>query len=506
MLAPTARAQSVQSGAWSFLSAPTLDPPAVFVTADRGASAAPDPQAGGAGEPTQAPGYIFLAPIKNFGERVGFTGKPGPEILEADGNEIWDHPLGGPIKVGNTTYEMVAMNFHAATYMGQPVLVWWEGYITPQGFGNGFWAILNQRYQTVAKIYAPKGFELDFHEIQLTPQGTVFIIANRTVGLNLHCCGGPAKGQLYDQVIFELELKTGRVIWQWDPLQHVRLRESYVTPPATSPWDPYHLNSLTFSPSGDPIISARNTSAAYWVSRKTGQIFAILGGKRSTFKLGAGAHFAWQHAVEQQGDQVTVFDDEAAPVEGKQSRGLLLRLNWAHHTATVLQEFLLPQPALAGSQGNVQRLPNGNFFVGWGQLPYFSEYTSTGNLLYLGRLPGPDESYRAFRFPWIGEPLSAPSLTVQRAGGGADLYASWNGATQVAAWQPLAGSRPSSLAAVAAPVARQGFETLIAAGNSGPYYAVHALDSAGHVLGSSPVISSQPPPAHKTAAAHSKRG
>ena len=35
------------------------------------------------------------------------------------------------------------------------------------------------------------------------------------------------------------------------------------------------------------------------------------------------------------------------------------------------------------SQGNVQGLPNGNYFVGWGdRAPYFSEFDSGGHLVY----------------------------------------------------------------------------------------------------------------------------
>jgi hypothetical protein len=502
LLAGTATAQTNQGGAWSFASEPALAPPTIDVMDDpAGASA------GGAGATASGEsGYLLLAPIKNFSERARFIGKPGPEILEADGNPIWDHPLGGPIKVGKTTYEMVAMNFHTATYEGQPVLVWWEGFITPQGFGNGFWAIVNEHYQTLAKINAPPGFELDFHEIQLTNHGTAFIMANRTESLDLHCCGGPANGSLYDQVIFEVNIRTGRVVWGWDALQHIRLRESYVTPPSTSPWDPYHLNSLNFSSTGSLIISARDTSAVYWVHPSNGRIFAALGGKHSTFTLGAGAHFNWQHDLEQQaGEQVSVFDDEAAPPEGKQSRGLWLRLNWEKHTATVLHEYLLPHPALAGSQGNLEHLANGNIFVGWGQLPYLSEYNPAGSLQYLARLPGPDESYRTYRSPWTGLPTTRPSVAARAVTGATDVYASWNGATQVAAWQLLAGSSPSSLANVGEPIARQGFETLLAANSSGPYYEVKALDSSGRVLGTSAAVTAPGHAAHKSASANSRR-
>jgi hypothetical protein len=499
---PAAGAQSASNGAWNFVSAPTLNPAIIEVPVPRPVATPPGDPTGSvaAGQPEQAPGYILLAPIKNFAHAGHLMGKPGPEILEQNGNPVWEHPLGEPITIGSSKYEKVAMDFHADSYAGQPVLIWWEGYITPYGFGNGTWEIVDQHYHSVASVNAPPGFELDFHDIQLTSTGMAYIIGNKTVSISLHCCGGPANGQLYDPVLFEISMKTGKVAWRWDPLQNIPLRDSYTPMPNHGPWDPYHFNSISFGPSGNPILSARNTWAAYWVSRRSGRLIATLGGRHSTFRFVGSARFAWQHDVLQQPDgQVSVFDDEAVPAVGKQSRGMLLTLNWARHTATVAHEYLLPKPALAGSQGNVQPLPNGNFFVGWGQLPYFSEYSATGSLLYLGNLPGPDESYREFRSPWIGTPSEGPSLTVQGAKGAADLYASWNGDTQVATWQAFGGPTPTSLTPITPPVWRQGFETLIATANAGPYYAVQAFDASGHLLGSSQALRVQPPPARKSA-------
>jgi hypothetical protein len=422
-------------------------------------------------------------------------GKPGPEILEQNGNPIWEDPLGGLITIAGAKYEAVAMDFHTATYQGQPVLIWWQGHITPQGFGTGTWKIVDEHYRTIAEVNAPRGFELDFHDIQLTTHGTAYIIGNRTESLNLHCCGGPANGQLYDQVLFEVEVKTGKVLWGWDPIHNVPLRDSYTPIPINhTPWDPYHLNSISFGPSGAPIISARNTWAAYWINRRSGRIFATLGGKHSTFRFLGGARFAWQHDVLQQlGEQVSLFDDEAVPAVGKQSRGLVLALNWAHHSASVVHEYVLPKPALAGSQGDFEPLPNGNVFVGWGQLPFFSEYSATGNLLYMGSLPGPDESYRDYRSQWTGTPSERPSAVAAAGKGVTAVYASWNGATGVAAWQLLAGASPSSLAVTGSPVARQGFETQLVTTNAGPYYGAQPLDAAGHVMGISHATRVPPP-------------
>ncbi|HLI32240.1 MAG TPA: arylsulfotransferase family protein [Solirubrobacteraceae bacterium] len=497
----SALAGLAKSGAWSLPTQPTLAPPGVDI-----AASAPqgNPKAGGglaSNAPNQQPGDLFLAPIKNYADSAAFVGKPGPEILEADGTPIWEDPLGQYIKAGGYGRQVVAMDFHTDTYEQRPVLVWWQGYITPNGFGNGDWEIANQHYQVIAQIKPPPGFEMDFHEIQLTGNGMAYIIGTRTVSISLTCCGGPANGSLYDEVVFEVNVKTGAIVWGWDPLQHVRLKESYSGIPKSGPWDPYHLNSISFGPAGAPIISARNTWAAYWVDRSNGRIIATLGGKHSSFRLGPGARFAWQHDVRQQpNEQISIFADEAAPPEGKQSRALLLQLNWAKSSATVLHEYFLPHPALAGSQGNVERESNNNLFVGWGQLPDFSEYAPNGQLLYYGFLPGADESYRTYRAPWIGLPAGSPSVLARAsAPGTVTVSASWNGATQIVYWQLLAGTSASALAPFGGRVARSGFETEITTTSRGPYYAVQAIDAAGKVLGTSPAVSANGKPASSPA-------
>jgi hypothetical protein len=66
------------------------------------------------------------------------------------------------------------------------------------------------------------------------------------------------------------------------------------------------------------------------------------------------------------------------------------------------------------------------------------------------------------------------------------VYASWNGATEVARWQVLAG-RASRLRGVASK-ARAGFETEITAKSRGSHVAVRALDARGRVLGTSRAV------------------
>jgi len=475
-----AAAATISKGAWSFPSNPQLQPPALVVSQRSQAGRAQRP--GG--------GLIFIAPIRAYARKLPFAGLPGPEIVEPDGQPVWQLPLRN--RNPKTGQVEVAMDLFRATYQGQPVLVWWQGYITPEGFGEGQWVFVNQRYEPILHVRAPAGMATDFHALHIFPNGNLLLLATKVVGADLKPFGGPPHGRLLDDLVLEVEPKSGRVLWSWNPYGHVPLSASYQPIPKNGrPWDAFHLNSLDIGPGGNLIVSARNTWAAYWVMRRTGRVFAVLGGKHPTFKELPGAHFAWQHDVHYvagHGQLISVFDDEAAPPEAKQSRAILLSLNWKQHTVSLYRQYLLPKPALAGSQGSVQVLSDGNVFVGWGQLPYLSEYSAAGKLLYLATFPGSDESYRAFRGTWNGQPATAPTVVQLPAPGRVRVGVSWNGATEVAAWQLLGGESPSTLVPLTGPVVRRGFETVLGTPKKVAYVEVRALAKDGRQLAVTPLL------------------
>jgi hypothetical protein len=121
----------------------------------------------------------------------------------------------------------------------------------------------------------------------------------------------------------------------------------------------------------------------------------------------------------------------------------------------------------AATQGNVQVLENANVFVGWGSAPVMSEFDRGGGLLFSAAFPAESESYRAFRFEWEGRPQDKPIVAAEV---GPDekvtLYASWNGATEVADWEVLAGPAVDRLEPVAS-APRKGFEVAITGGDAG---------------------------------------
>jgi hypothetical protein len=447
-----------------FHSRPDLRPPVVDVTSS---------------SPAVAPGEVFVAPY-------GGAGQSGPMILDPSGGLLWFKAL-----PPNTA----ATNLRVQEYLGKQVLTWWQGRIT-HGFGIGVGVIANSAYEDVAHVHAGNGLQEDLHELQLTPSGTALITAYFPILCNLSSIGGGSYSGLADSVMQEIDVRTGLVMFEWNSLDHVALSDSY-TPvrhfqTTEFPFDFFHINSINLNRDGSLMISARNTWAVYDIDPATGRVRWRLGGKHSTFKAEAGTATAWQHDPRELPDgSISIFDNGSGPKVHPQSRGIVVALDPQHRTVS-LRGQLLHVPALnVESQGNVQALPNGDWFVGWGQEPFFSEFSPEGKILFDARFQGETQSYRSFRLPWSGQPSHQPVAAFTAAASHAGtVYASWNGATGVAAWRVLAGGSPSSLhALLTAP--RSGFETAIVlpGGTVGPYLAVQALDGAGNVLGSSAAVS-----------------
>ena len=430
---------------------PDLIPPAVSITTRREG---------------RAPGHIFLAPKRG-------RGQDGPMIIDDSGKLVWFKSMGGK----------AATDFRVQTYRGKPVLTWWQGYLSG-GEGRGEGVIYDERYKPVRRVRAGNGHHSDLHEFQLTPRDTAYVVIYDALRRDLSSEGGSRDGIVSQAVVQEIDIETGLVLFEWHSLGNVALSESYSpVPKGSGQWDYMHVNSVDETEDGDLILSSRATRALYRVDKTTGKIEWRLGGKRSSFKQGPGTQFAMQHDARMQPDgTLTIFDNSASPPVRKHSRAITLVLDTEKRTATLKQAVKHPRGLLAATQGGLQRLPTGGMFVGWGSQRWFSEYDAAGNLVYDGHLARGNDNYRAYRFEWHGRPDTAPKAVATRSGSTVTAKVSWNGATEVASWQLLAGDQP------VATVAKSGFETTLRARTDAPLVTVRALDAAGAPLGTSKAV------------------
>ena len=446
----------------SFHSEPTLLPPGDCVNT---------PASG------TARGDLFVTP-----SGTGSRGN-GAAILDNHGHLIWYDPVDAP----------QVDNLEPVTYEGQPILAFYEG-TQLGGHGQGEYVLMNEHYQVVSYIRAGDGDEADLHELTITPQNTALVGSYVPVEMDLTADGGLADQVVEDYVVQDIDIATGNVLFSWDSLSHVPVTDSdYPIPTDGSAFDYFHGNSIALTSDGNLLISGRNVSAVYDVSISTGAINWELGGKQSSFTLEpAGQHwFCYQHFARQpEANVVTVFDDgglgPAACPEHK-SRALTLSLNLASHTATVTRA-LPHSPALQASfVGSNQTLPNGDALVSWGELEKITEFSPAGRPNFEMSLSG--LTYRALRAPWTGTPYYPPAIATAKGSGSAvTVYASWNGDTQVASWQILAGDSASALHPAGRPHSKIGFESKITVDTTGRLVAVQARDASGQVLATSAAV------------------
>jgi hypothetical protein len=413
------------------------------------------------------------------GPKLLFTrkGEDGAQILSPSGHVVYWRPMPS----GQTVADV-----RVQPYRGRPALTFWQGF-TSIGQGRGEGLVLDSAYRVLKRVRAGNGYAMDLHEFRLTPLGTALVVAYQAVRYDLSSVGGPTNGHVVDGVVQEIDLATGLVLFEWHSLGNVGLDESDWRRRGPSPWDYFHANSVSRDGDDGIVVSARHTSSVYRVTRATGAIDWRLGGRESDFTLRPGASFARQHDAEAQVDGTLRLFDNSERRGRRRSRVITLRLDRSARRATLIRTADRRDRLFAGTQGNADVLASGSTFVDWGSRGGVSEIDPSNRLVFDASLPPGWDSYRAYRANWTGTPLSVPRVAARPSGARATrVYASWNGATEVARWRVLAGARPDALTEAGATGWRD-LETAVTVPSGGPFFAVQALDAAGAVLGTSPI-------------------
>ena len=287
----------------------------------------------------------------------------------------------------------------------------------------------------------------------------------------------------------EIDIETGKLLFSRDSLDHIGFDETHLPVEGghgtkSKPYDYFHLNTLEDAGDGDLLIGARNTWCMYKVSRKTGEIVWRLNGKKTDFTMGPGSEFYWQHDTRLHGaDTLTVFDDGydgVLPKNEKQSRALILNVDYERMLVTLRKEFIHPGSLiLSKAMGNAQMLPGGGMFVGGAptrtspSLTPRAGWCSTGSLSRATRHTGPSSATGRVT------PTELPAVAARRRSGGAMVYASWNG-DRCRLLNVLAGRTRSSLAAVKSAPKKDSRRDRGLGG--GPYFAVEPRDAQGRTL------------------------
>ncbi|KAE9378687.1 hypothetical protein N431DRAFT_540522 [Stipitochalara longipes BDJ] len=487
---------------WQFKSRPDLSPPKLNVTIPAGASI--------------SPGYLFVAPFSGYPEGTHHGPlQAAPYIFTSTGGLVWS---------GFTYFSIWATNFQAAQYKGQPILFSFEGsHNAAYGHGHGHTTFLNQNYETIKELRAGNHRLTDKHEFHIINEETALIQIYHPVPWDLEKYGGSEEQQwIVDARFQEIDIESGKVLFEWSSLDHVDPEEAYLplNPGqagsgynSSDAWDYFHINSVDKDDEGSYLISARDANAIYKINGTTGSIIWRLGGKHSNFTLGHSVPFSFQHHARylsrsESGtcETISLYDNSAHGTENGHghevhlypfSRGKIVEVDTENWTATLVQAFHPPDKLLSKSQGSTQVLPDGNVLVNWGSSGAITEFLPNGTAIFHAYLDSDDlgvgvENYRAFRYNWTGIPNEEPAIVALKSGKGSKIYVSWNGDTETKKWA-FYGSERDKIGKLKflGEKERTGFETEFVVEEEVESVKAEALGKHGKVLRSTGVVKSE---------------
>ena len=285
--------------------------------------------------------------------------------------------------------------------------------------------------------------------------------------------------------------RDGRVLFEWHSLAAGRGRRVVRAAAETRRREgalrllPHQLDRAsteTGTSSSRPATRTRSTRS----TAQTAKVLWRLGGKKSDFQLGPGAKFAWQHDARRRPDGTITHlrQRSRAAVEKRVARARPAR--WTQPRTHGDARPQLPPPAAAALAEPGQRAVPAERprlrRLGREAVLHASSHRSGACAASTRASAGKRRRRLVPRLPlpWAGIPRDRPAVA---ASDGTDAaYASWNGATEVARWQVLAGPAAGQLKPVQT-VAKNGFETPIRLKKSAAFYAVKAVGRDGRASG-----------------------
>ncbi|KAG4441066.1 hypothetical protein IFR05_003420 [Cadophora sp. M221] len=426
---------------------------------------------------------------------------PGPVILDPRGNLVWSEGKFGQ-----------AMNLQVQRYKGEDFLTFWSG--TSHGpHSNGSYYMLDSSYEvahTINSVDIDMGGDL--HEFEITKNGTALFTIYQDKQVDCSDVGYDGQCWIDDCLFQEVDIATGELLFQWRASDHVPLSHSFKLrhkdgKTKETAWDFFHLNSVEKDDLGNYLISSRHMRSIYYLD-STGNILWSLGGKHSDFtdlSDGYASNFKWQHHARWRGNNTMSFYDNHAknvfhPLS-EFSRGMLVQFDFDKMTVKLLQTYKHPDNVLSISQGSMQVIPeSGNVMIGWGNTPAYTEFTADGEVLCTTHFGaslffmildfGWVKSYRTFKSKWVGKPKTPPAIKVFAG----QIFASWNGATEVSAWRLESAKSLKATNdgfAIVEEVVKDGFEAVFVRDSwERRFVRVAALDKGGEVLGYTATVDS----------------
>jgi len=299
-----------------------------------------------------------------------------------------------------------------------------QGYF--KAFSEARIYIADSSLTVIDSIVSGNGYIPAPHQSEILPNGNYIYSSFEAhhVDLSKVVENGNPNAIVAGAILVEMDVNKN-VVFQWRSWDYINVEDTY------QPINDFlniitlysNFNSVAVDPDGNYMICNRLLSEITKVDRNTGEIIWRLGGKHNQFTFidenqnNAPIYFSMQHDIRiLPNGNLTIFDngDQHDP---RYSRGVEYEIDEVNKTAKMVWEYVAPVDVFSQSNGSLQRLPNGNTIIGWGNTTTnkdkldITEVNPDGKVEFEMSLPQTINAFKAVKFPY---PIGAPEAVVMK--------------------------------------------------------------------------------------------
>lgn len=276
------------------------------------------------------------------------------------------------------------------------------------------WFIMDSLQNEIDSVYCLNGYTADNHDFLALANGNYVLFAydEQPYAMDTVVAGGDPNAIVEGLIIQELDANHN-LVFEWKSWDHFHVTDNAYLSPWTGANLPFiHANAIDIDFDGHFLVSCRALDEITKIHRTTGEVIWRWGGTQNDFAFVNDYPFTHQHSIRSLGNNRYLLYDNgnySAQYTGtiNISRAVEYELDTNLMEATKVWEFVHPDSLYTPSIGGVQRLPNGNTLIDFGNLQWLNigsivtEVDANNQIVFQLEYANGGNLYRAQKFDWF---------------------------------------------------------------------------------------------------------
>ncbi len=275
------------------------------------------------------------------------------------------------------------------------------------------WFIMDSLQNEVDSVYCLNGYIADNHDFLALTNGNYVLFAydDQPYAMDTVVAGGDPNAMVEGLIIQELDANHN-LVFEWKSWNHFHVTDNMYLNLTASNIPFIHANAIDIDFDGHFLVSCRGLDEITKIHRTTGEVIWRWGGTQNEFTFVNDYPFTHQHSIRSLGNNRYLLYDNgnySAQYTGtiNISRAVEYELDTNLMEATKVWEFVHPDSLYTLSIGGVQRLPNGNTLIDFGNLQWqnigsiVTEVDTNNQIVFQLEYDNGGNLYRAQKFDWF---------------------------------------------------------------------------------------------------------